>query len=367
MVQWPSSLEGVDRLMNYIDFEFYRGKRVFVTGHMGFKGSWLSQILLHAGAEVIGYSLPAPTQPDLFSIAGLEKHIHSVIGDIRDFKALKSTFDTTQPEIVLHLAAQPIVRDSYKNPQYTYETNVMGTVNILECVRQSNCVRSFLNVTTDKVYQNNEWPWGYRENEPLDGFDPYSNSKSCSELVTHSYKNSFFASGTPAVSTARAGNVIGGGDFANDRIIPDCVRAVELGIPVAVRNPHSTRPYQHVLEPLVAYLMIAQRQYEDPSLAGWYNVGPDEQDCVTTGELVKLFCTSWGSDASWTDQSEANAPHESNFLKLDCSKLKTTFSWQPRWHIGEAVEKTVEWVKTWRDRGDIQAVMDRQITAYLEE
>lgn len=362
-----SPLEGVERRMNYIDLAFYRGKRVLITGHTGFKGSWLCQILLWAGAEITGYSLPAPTQPNLFAIASLEKHINSTNGDIRDLHALKAVFDTARPEIVLHLAAQPIVRDSYKNPAYTYETNVMGTVNILECVRQSDCVRSFLNVTTDKVYQNKEWVWGYREDEPLDGFDPYSNSKSCSELVTHSYKNSFFTSGTLAISTARAGNVIGGGDFANDRIIPDCVRAVEAGMPVVVRNPHSTRPYQHVLEPLFAYLMIAQRQYENPSLAGWYNVGPDERDCVTTEALVELFCMKWGSGVSWVDRSEANAPHEANFLKLDCSKLKSTFGWRPRWHIDQAVEKTVEWTKVWQSGGDVPAVMNRQISEYLRE
>lgn len=353
--------------MGYIDFGFYKGKRVFVTGHTGFKGTWLCRILVQAGAVVTGYSLPAPTQPNLFSLAGLEGKMTSVIGDVRDFAALKAAFDAAQPEIVLHLAAQPIVRDSYKDPAYTYETNVMGTVNILECVRQSDCVVSFLNVTTDKVYKNNEWVWGYREDEPLDGFDPYSNSKSCSELVTHSYKSSFFAGGKPAISTARAGNVIGGGDFANDRIIPDCVRAVGEGKPIIVRNPHSTRPYQHVLEPLFAYLMIAQRQYEDPAFAGWYNVGPDECDCVTTGELVDLFCAKWGSGAAWINQAEANAPHEANFLKLDCSKLKATFGWKPRWHIGEAIQKTVEWTKVWRSGGDVPGEMDRQIRIYMEE
>lgn len=359
-------MEGVGRRMEYISYEFYRGKRVFITGHTGFKGSWLCQVLLQAGAEVTGYSLPAPTQPNLFAISGLENGIHSVTGDIRDVQALKAAFDAARPEIVLHLAAQPIVRDSYKDPRYTYETNVMGTVNILECVRQSDCVRSFLNVTTDKVYQNNEWPWGYRESEPLDGFDPYSNSKSCSELVTHSYKSSFFASGTPAISTARAGNVIGGGDFANDRIIPDCVRAVETGTPIVVRNPHSTRPYQHVLEPLFAYLMIAQRQYENPDCAGWYNVGPDECDCVTTGELADLFCEAWGEGLTWENRAEANAPHEANFLKLDCSKLKASFDWRPRWHIAEAIEKVVEWTKIWRSGGDVSAEMDRQILEYAE-
>lgn len=354
--------------MKYIDFDFYRGKRVFVTGHTGFKGTWLCRILVKAGAEVTGYSLSAPTQPNLFELAGLEGHMTSVIGDIRDRDALHDAFNRAQPEIVLHLAAQPIVRDSYKDPVYTYETNVMGTVNILECVRNSSCVCSFLNVTTDKVYHNNEWPWGYRENEPLDGFDPYSNSKSCSELVTHSYLSSFFAADSaPAISTARAGNVIGGGDFANDRIIPDCVRAAQKKEPIIVRNPHSTRPYQHVLEPLFAYLMIAQRQYEDKHFAGWYNVGPDECDCVTTGELTDLFCRTWGDGASWINQAEANAPHEANFLKLDCSKIKTVFGWHPRWHMEEAIQKTVEWSRVWLSGGNIPAEMDRQIAVYMEE
>lgn len=354
--------------MRYIDFDFYRGKRVFVTGHTGFKGAWLCRILVDAGAIVTGYSLPAPTEPNLFALAGLEGRMTSVVGDIRDWDKLYRAFREAQPELVLHLAAQPIVRDSYKDPAYTYETNVMGTVNILECVRRTDCVRSFLNVTTDKVYHNNEWAWGYRENEPLDGFDPYSNSKSCSELVTHSYLNSFFAGkDAPAISTARAGNVIGGGDFANDRIIPDCIRAVQTGAPIIVRNPHSTRPYQHVLEPLFAYLMIAQRQYEDKGYAGWYNVGPDECDCVTTGELTDLFCRTWGEGASWLDRSEPGAPHEANFLKLDCSKLKAVFGWRPRWHIDEAVQKTAEWTRVWLAGGDIPAEMERQIAAYGAE
>lgn len=353
--------------MNYFDFDFYKGKRVLVTGHTGFKGSWLCRILINAGAIVSGYSQNPPTNPNLFSLAGLEENMNSIIGDIRDMKHLSKVFDETQPEIVLHLAAQPIVRDSYKDPRYTYETNVMGTVNILECVRLHPCVRSFLNVTTDKVYHNNEWVWGYRENEPLDGFDPYSNSKSCSELVTHSYKNSFFADGHTAISTARAGNVIGGGDFANDRIIPDCVRAVEEGKTIGVRNPYSTRPYQHALEPLFAYLMIAQKQYEDEKYAGWYNVGPDECDCVTTGELVNLFCSSWGNNLTWDNQAETHAPHEANFLKLDCSKIKSVFGWKPRWHIDEAIKMTVDWTKVWLNKGDIPAEMDREIRVYLGE
>lgn len=360
-----SAVESVGRLMKYIDFDFYRNKRVFVTGHTGFKGSWLCQILLYAGAKVTGYSLPAPTQPSLFEIAELEDRMTSVIGDIRDRDALSRAFTQAEPEIVLHLAAQPIVRDSYRDPVYTYETNVMGTVNILECVRKSQSVRSFLNVTTDKVYRNNEWPWGYRENEMLDGFDPYSNSKSCSELVTHSYLNSFFSvPEASAISTARAGNVIGGGDFANDRIIPDCVRAVQADKLIIVRNPHSTRPYQHVLEPLFAYLMIAQKQYEDKKYAGWYNVGPDECDCVTTGELTDLFCRIWGTGAEWVNQAEENAPHEASFLKLDCSKLKAVFGWKPRWHIDQAIEKTVEWTKAWQRGERISQIMDQQIAEY---
>lgn len=361
-------MEGVEWLMRREDLEFYRGKRVFVTGHTGFKGAWLCRILVGAGAEVTGYSLKAPTQPNLFALADLESHMISVLGDIRDMERLKIAFQSAEPEIVFHLAAQPIVRDSYRAPAYTYETNVMGTVNILECVRLAQTPpRSVVNITTDKVYQNKEWMWGYREDEPLDGFDPYSNSKSCSELVTHSYQSSFFAGdAAPAISTARAGNVIGGGDFANDRIIPDCVRAVQEGKPIGVRNPHSTRPYQHVLEPLMAYLMIAKRQYEDKSLAGWYNVGPDERDCVTTGQLVELFREKWGEGFCWINHAEENAPHEANFLKLDCSKLKSVLGWSPQWHIGQAVEQTVAWIRVWLSDGDIPAEMDREINTYLE-
>lgn len=350
-----------------MDMSFYKGKKVLVTGHTGFKGSWLSKMLVMAGAEVTGYSLEAPTEPNLFALAGLEGKMNSVIGDVRDFEHLKAVFEQTQPEIVLHLAAQPIVRDSYKDPRYTYETNVMGTVNLLECVRHCPSVKSVLNVTTDKVYHNNEWCWGYREDEPLDGFDPYSNSKSCSELVTHSYINSFFDKPeSPAVSTARAGNVIGGGDFANDRIIPDCVRAMAAGKIIGVRNPYSTRPYQHVLEPLAVYLTIAQKQYEDKKYAGFYNVGPDDCDCVTTGELVDLFCKYWGSNAVWENQAEANAPHEANFLKLDCSKIKATFGWKPRWHIEECMKMTTRFSKVWLNGGDIPAEMEAEINLFLK-
>lgn len=355
----------LEEVVNRMALSFYKGKRVFVTGHTGFKGSWLCQCLVNAGAIVTGYSLPAPTEPNLFALAELEGRMTSIIGDVRDLEALQNAYLDANPEIVLHLAAQPIVRESYRHPHETYETNVMGTVNLLECARTAKVpARSVVIVTTDKVYLNREWVWGYREDEPLDGFDPYSNSKSCAELVTHSYINSFFSGGQTAVSTARAGNVIGGGDFASDRIIPDCVRATIKKEPIIVRNPHSTRPYQHVLEPIFAYLMIAQKQYEDAGYAGFYNVGPDECDCVTTGALVDLFCQAWGNEATWLDQSEENAPHEANFLKLDCSKLKTTFSWNPHWNIAQALEKTVEWTKVWHSGGNILACMDAQINNY---
>lgn len=344
--------------------DFFKDKKIFVTGHTGFKGAWLCKMLIKAGAGVTGYALNPPTNPSLFEISGIEKEMNSIIGDIRDLESLEKAFNEAQPEIVIHLAAQPLVRDSYEDPHYTYETNVMGTVNIMECVRKSNCVKSVLNVTTDKVYQNNEWEWGYRENEPLDGHDPYSNSKSCSELVTHSYKNSFFADGKIAISTARAGNVIGGGDFAKDRIVPDCVRAVENKTEIIVRNPHSIRPYQHVLEPLYVYLMIIQRQYDDGKYAGYYNVGPDEWDCVTTGDLTDMFCKSWGSGQTWVNNYDGG-PHEANFLKLDCSKLKSVFVWKAKWHIKEAIEKTVEWTKVYLDKGNVSEIMDKQIENFL--
>lgn len=364
----PRPLEGVGKLM---DLALYRGKRVFITGHTGFKGSWLCRMLTGAGAEVTGYALDPPTAPALFDMAGLAGRMTDVRGDIRDLDALWAAYAAARPQIVFHLAAQPLVRESYKDPRTTYETNVMGTVNLLECVRRAMAEgfapRSVLNVTTDKVYKNNEWCWGYRENEPLDGYDPYSNSKSCSELVTHSYISSFFAGAdAPAVSTARAGNVIGGGDFAADRIIPDCVRAVAAGRVIGVRNPYSTRPYQHVLEPLAVYLTIAQKQFEDKKYAGFYNVGPDDCDCVTTGELVELFCKAWGGGARWETQMEASAPHEASFLKLDCSKVKSVFGWRPHWHIDTCMQMTCRFARVWMAGGDIPAEMDAEIKEFLE-
>lgn len=348
-----------------MDLSFYNGKTVLVTGHTGFKGTWMCKVLLMNGAKVIGYSLEPPTNPSLFAITDIKDDLLSVIADIRDINKLCNIIEKYQPEIVIHMAAQPLVRESYVNPVYTYETNVMGTVNICEAIRKNTCVKSFVNITTDKVYQNNEWEWGYRENEPLNGHDPYSNSKSCSELVTSSYVNSFFADMNIVVSTCRAGNVIGGGDFSKDRIIPDCVRAMETKTDIIIRNPYSTRPYQHVLEPVCTYLLLAKEQYLDHKLSGNYNVGPDDDDCVTTGTLVDLFCKKWGNDATWKNIAEKNAPHEANFLKLDCSKIKSALNWKPRWHIDDAIEHTVEWSKVYLSNGDINLVMDKQIKEYL--
>ncbi len=352
------------------DASFWKGKRVFVTGHTGFKGSWLCRILVGAGAKVTGYSLQPPTDPSLFEVAKIDEELgeRSVIGDIRDYEKLESAISDASPHVVLHLAAQPIVLTGYREPRYTYETNVMGTVNLLEACRQVGGARSIVNVTTDKVYFNAERAnYGYREDDPLDGYDPYSNSKSCSELVTHSYAKSFLTEAGVAVSTARAGNVIGGGDFAPNRIVPDCVRAVQSKEALVVRNPFSTRPYQHVLEPLFAYLMIAQAQWSDSGCAGAYNVGPDDCDCVTTGDLVGLFEHSWGEGFSWVNAAkDKDAPHEANFLKLDNTKLKTTFEWTPRWHIDEAIEATVEWSRAYLAGEDVRLVMDRQIERYLK-
>lgn len=390
---------------------FYQGKKVLITGHTGFKGTWMCAVLLKAGAQVTGYALEPPTNPSLFALTGMEGKIQSVQGDIRDLEHLKQVFDQVRPEIVIHMAAQPIVRESYRNPVYTYDVNVMGTVNVLECVRLYGCVKSFLNVTTDKVYKNREWEWGYRENEELNGFDPYSNSKSCSELVTESYRNSFFADGRTAVSTARAGNVIGGGDFAADRIIPDCVRAIERNQKIMLRNPYSVRPYQHVLEPIMAYLLLAERQYQDSSLSGSYNIGPEEDSCVRTQELVDTFCRIWqdmtGRTLRWevegqgipeqtlqqknegNDLSEQmnrqrseeydmsrerafqsmeyrkDAFHEANFLKLDISRIRAAIGWKPRWDYREMLRKTAEWTKGYLQKEDVMEIMNCQIEEYL--
>lgn len=296
----------------------------------------------------------------------MDRNMRSVIADVRDMDTLQRAFSEARPEIVLHLAAQPIVREGYRIPRHTYETNVMGTVNVLECVRLSTSACSTLIVTTDKVYENLECTRGYQETDRLDGYDPYSNSKSCAELVTSCYARAYFSESTDVcktVSTARAGNVIGGGDFAQDRIVPDCVRAALQKETITVRNPYSIRPYQHVLDPLFVYLMIAQKQYEDNSFSGCYNVGPNDGDCVTTGTLATLFCDAWGEGMRW-ENGFSGGPHEAAFLKLDCAKLKSAMNWQPRWHIDVAMKKTVEWVKAYRDGADIAACMQAQIQEF---
>lgn len=354
------------------DWEFYKNKKVLITGHTGFKGSWICKVLVELGAKVTGYALCPPTTPSMYELCEIDKCIESVEGDVRDLEHLMDTFKRVQPEIVIHMAAQPIVLEGYKNPVYTYDVNVMGTVNVLECVRNTASVRSFVNVTTDKVYKNREWEWGYRENEELNGYDPYSNSKSCSELVTSSYVNSYFSKDSNrniAISTVRAGNVIGGGDFAADRIVPDCVRAIENKEMLIIRNPYSVRPYQHVLEPVCAYLMIAARQYVDNNLAGNYNVGPEETDCLETGELVRKFCESYemtaGISPKW-QQGTTPGPHEANFLRLDCQKLKTTFGWKPCLDAGMAVELSAQWYAKHIEGMNVDEITTMQIRGFLK-
>ncbi|MBO4396649.1 MAG: CDP-glucose 4,6-dehydratase [Eubacterium sp.] len=355
--------------MNNVNLDGYKGKRVLITGHTGFKGSWMSAVLIRSDAEVVGYALEPPTNPALFEIANMDRDMKSVIGDVRDCAHLMRTFEEFQPEIVIHMAAQPLVRESYLHPLETYETNVMGTVNLLECVRKSDSVKSVVNVTTDKVYRNVEQEKGYIETDELDGYDPYSNSKSCSDILTHSYRRCFFSGDNSgrrvAVSIARAGNVIGGGDFASNRIVPDCVRAAMAGEDIVVRNPHSIRPYQHVLEPVCAYLELALKQMEDASLIGEYNIGPDESDCVTTGTLVDSFVNLWGDGLRWIDKYDGG-PHEASFLKLDCTKAHDVLGWKPRWNVNDALDKTVEWTKCWIE-GDVKAreCMEKQVREYV--
>ena len=351
-----------------LDLSFYKNKKVLITGHTGFKGSWLTKMLLMAGAVVTGYSSEPPTEPALFDMLFDGNEFRSEIGDIRDYEHLRRVFMEEKPEIVFHLAAQPIVRTSYKEPRYTYETNVMGTVNLLECVRECDSVKSVLNVTTDKVYLNRDDDTAFKEDMPLDGYDPYSNSKSCSELVTHSYVKSFFSDeSSPAVSTARAGNVIGGGDFAVDRLIPDCVRAAEEKKPIIIRNPDATRPFQHVLEPLAVYLEIAEKQYEDKKrFADYYNVGPELTDVKSAGELATLFCKAYGDGLTWENHSDGG-PHEASFLKLDCAKIREKLGWHPIWRVGEAVKRTALWSHVYISGGDVRKETEREIKEYLQD
>lgn len=344
---------------------FYNGKKVFITGHTGFKGSWLCKILSMMGAEVKGYSLLPEASNALFNITDIGNQVESTFNDIRVLEALQSSMYEFSPDIVFHMAAQPLVRESYEKPVYTYDVNVMGTVNVLEATRHCESVKSVVNITTDKVYENKEWYWGYRETERLNGYDVYSNSKSCSELVTETYKRCFL---NIPVSTVRAGNVIGGGDFAKDRIIPDCIRTA-MGMTkenaIIVRNPQAVRPYQHVLEPLFAYLLVAMKQYKQPKFADAYNVGPNRDDCITTGELTDLFCKCWGEGLTWIDKSEKNTVHEAKFLALDSTKIKMNLNYEPKWNIQKAVEKTVDWSRVYKEGGDISKCMEEQIITFM--
>lgn len=349
---------------------FWRGKKVFMTGHTGFKGSWLSLWLQQMGAQVTGFALPPPTTPSLFEVANVAQGMVSIVGDIRDGDALSKSMRDAGPEVVIHMAAQPLVRYSYANPVETYSTNVMGTVNVLEAVRQTPSVRAVVNVTSDKCYENNEWVWGYRENEPMGGFDPYSNSKGCAELVASAYRNSFFNPGKydehhVALGSVRAGNVIGGGDWAADRLIPDILRAISENSPVIIRSPNSIRPWQHVLEPLSGYLLLAQRLYEDGvAYAEGWNFGPHDEDAKPVQWIVERLTEAWGDGASWQLDGREH-PHEAHYLKLDCSKAKMRLNWQPRWHLSQALEMIVAWQRAWLAKQDMRNFTLSQIEQYL--
>ncbi len=350
---------------------FYAGKRVFISGHTGFKGSWLCLWLHSLGADVYGYALNPPTDPNLFDLCKINGLVKSTIADVRDRESLIRAMHAARPDVAIHMAAQPLVRDSYQYPVDTYAINVMGTVNFFEAVREAGTVKSVVNVTTDKCYENREWLWGYRENEPLGGYDPYSNSKACSELVTSAYRSSYF---NPAdysvhgvgVATARAGNVIGGGDWATDRLVPDCVRSILKKEKVIIRNPHAIRPWQHVVEPLSGYLMLAQKLYEDGKrFGGAWNFGPYDNDAKPVEWLVKSLCSQWGPDASFGIDSSKNHPHEAHHLKLDCSKATSELGWRPRWSLDKAIAAVVAWTRTYVQGGDMQEQCLQQIGEYL--
>jgi CDP-glucose 4,6-dehydratase len=351
--------------MRNVSKRFWKGKKVFITGHTGFKGAWLSLWLHEMGASVTGYALAPPTNPSLFELLKLKSKIKSVRGDIRDLDLLKKHLKGA--EVVFHLAAQPLVLESYKNPVETYATNVMGTINLLEACREQKTLRAVVNVTTDKCYENRENPAvAYKENEPMGGFDPYSNSKACSELVTDSYRKSFYQSGERiGIATARAGNVIGGGDFAADRLIPDCMRGVMKGEKIIVRNPDSTRPWQHVLEPLAGYLMLAESLSQAPGKfsSGW-NFGPKEKDAKSVLQIIEAFCRFWGNDAGYEVKKNPQAPHEAGYLKLDSSKAQKKLLWKPRWSSKTAVEKTVEWYRAYLEKENVEKISSAQIESY---
>lgn len=350
--------------------QFFKNKKVLITGHTGFKGSWMSILLNRLGADVYGYALNPPTNPSLYEIANIGGLVKSYIADIRDYESLMVAFNNIKPELVIHMAAQPLVRESYKIPVETYSINVMGTIHLLEACRNTPSVRAIVNVTTDKCYENKEWHWGYRENEPMGGFDPYSNSKGCSELVTSAYRASYFNPNDynkhkVGIASARAGNVIGGGDWANDRLIPDFIRAISRGEKVKIRSPYSIRPWQHVLEPLTGYLLLAARLYEDGGnySQGW-NFGPDDKDAKNVEWIIKKVCDNWGNGASYEIDSSPH-PHEANYLKLDCSKAKAELQWEPKWDISMALNSIVLWNKAYNNGEDMRIFSLKQIDDYF--
>lgn len=357
-------MEGLE-IMRNVSTRFWKGKKVFITGHTGFKGAWLSFWLWKMEAHVTGYALEPPTSPSLFELLKLKSKIKSVYGDVRDLNFLKKNIGNA--EIVFHLAAQPLVLESYKNPVDTYATNVMGTINLLEACRENKNLKAIVNVTTDKCYENRENPEiAYKENEPMGGFDPYSNSKACSELVTDSYRKSFYKSGDKiGIATARAGNVIGGGDFASDRLIPDCIRGIIKGKKIIVRNPESTRPWQHVLEPLAGYLMLAESLCKAPKVfsEGW-NFGPKEKDAKSVLYVMDIFCKLWGHGASYKIRKNHRAPHEAGYLKLNSLKAQKKLLWIPRWNSETAMKKTVEWYKGYLEKENLEKITSAQIESY---
>ena len=370
MARSQSALENLG-LVEMIESEFWSGKRVFVTGHTGFKGSWLCLWLQQMGAIVKGYATEPPTSPSLYEVASVDDGMEgSDISDIRDISALSTSLQEFQPEIVFHMAAQPLVRLSYDIPVETYHVNVMGTVNLLESVRKVGSVRAVVNITSDKCYENKEWSWGYREDEPKGGHDPYSNSKGCAELVADAFRSSFFSPDSYqdhccGVASVRAGNVIGGGDWALDRLIPDILKALEQGQAIHIRNPNAIRPWQHVLEPLSGYLVTAQKLYVDGAdyAEGW-NFGPLETDAKPVSWIVENMVSKWGKGASWTVDKN-NHPHEANYLKLDCSKARMRMGWSPRWSLDETLEKIIFWHKAWLSRQDMRVYTLREIEEYM--
>jgi CDP-glucose 4,6-dehydratase len=350
--------------------DFYRGRKVLITGHTGFKGSWLSILLTWLGAEVYGYALDPPTVPSLYELAKVDDLVSSTIGDIRDYDLLQNTLTKVKPEVIIHMAAQPLVRESYRNPRETYEVNVMGTVNLLDGIRRENGIKAVLNVTSDKCYENREWLWGYRENEPMGGYDPYSNSKGCSELITSSFRTSFFnpkdfSKHGLALASARAGNVLGGGDWAEDRLIPDLFRSILKGEKLKIRSPYAIRPWQHVLEPLTGYLKLCEKLYsEGPVFADGWNFGANNNDAKNVEWIIQKICELWDNDVVYEIESIPQ-PHEANYLKLDCTKAKTLLGWNPVWNVETTLRMVTDWYKAYQSNSDIRQVCINQIEQYF--